>query len=125
MSGKPKVMHVDDDPNLREITRMSLELVGDFELVQFDSGLKAVAEAEKHDPDLILLDIMMPELDGLETFKLLRKVEGYADKPIVFMTAKASQADNEQLMELGAVEVIFKPFDPMELPDKLRAIMDR
>ncbi|MEQ9259580.1 MAG: response regulator, partial [Roseovarius sp.] len=75
MTGRPTVMHVDDDADLREITRLSLELVGDFNLIQFDSGTKAVEAAPGHDPDLILLDVMMPGLDGVETLKALRKLD--------------------------------------------------
>lgn len=125
MSESPTIMHVEDEPDIREIAKMSLEMVGGFNVVQFSNGAEAVAQAAQHDPDLILLDVMMPGMDGEETFIELRKLDGFADKPIVFMTAKASQADNTKLLSLGAAEVIFKPFDPMALPDQLRAIMAR
>ncbi|MEQ9259479.1 MAG: response regulator, partial [Roseovarius sp.] len=86
---------------------------------------KAVEAAPGHDPDIILLDVMMPGLDGEETQKALRKLDAYRDKTFDMLTAKASQADNAALMEAGAVEVIYKPFDPMTLPDQLRAILSR
>lgn len=66
---------------------------------------------------------MMPGMDGMETLRGLRRVPGYAEKPIAFMTAKASHEDNEQLLELGAVAVITKPFDPLKLPDQLKDIL--
>ncbi|SEK21334.1 response regulator [Pacificibacter marinus] len=117
-----KIMHVEDDPDIREISRMSLELVGGFEVTQFVCGKDAVDNAPEEAPDMILLDVMMPIMDGIETFHHLRKRENYANVPIIFVTAKASLADFSQLRSMGATEVILKPFEPMELPNQLQEI---
>ena len=115
-------MHVEDDPDIREITRMSLELVGGFEVTQFSSGQDAVNWNPDVTPDMVLLDVMMPVMDGVETLKQLRKLDQFANVPIVFVTAKASRADFGQLRELGAKGIILKPFEPMELPAQLLEI---
>ncbi len=118
------IMHVDDEPDIRELTRLSLEMMGGFDVVQFASGVEAVEAAASHRPDLVLLDVMMPELDGTETFRRLRALEAYRDIPIAFMTAKASVNDQKELLALGAITVIAKPFDPMTLPDIVRSLLN-
>lgn len=117
-----RILHVDDEPDIREIVRMSLAMVGGFEVEQYPSGIDAIENAAAFDPDLIILDVMMPNLDGEETFVRLRAIEALADKPIVFMTARASSADYEKLRALGAEDILIKPFDPMALPDQVREI---
>ncbi|WP_460275323.1 response regulator [Celeribacter sp. ULVN23_4] len=114
-----RIMHVEDDPDIREITRMSLELVGGFEVVQFNSGKEAVDNAPAQAPDMVLLDVMMPVMDGIETLQHLREMEQFADVPIVFVTAKTSRADFGHFKAIGAQDVILKPFEPMELPNQL------
>jgi CheY-like chemotaxis protein len=76
-------------------------------------------------PDIILLDVMMPDMDGIETFHRLREVPALEETPIVFMTAKAMPDEVKRYRAMGAAEVIAKPFDPMTLPDQLRKIWDR
>jgi DNA-binding response OmpR family regulator len=117
-----RILHVDDEPDIREIVRMSLAMVGGFEVEQYPSGIAAIEHAAAFDPDLIILDVMMPTLDGEETFVRLRAIESLSDKPIVFMTARASNADYEKLRALGAEDILIKPFDPMALPDQVREI---
>ncbi|WP_417280541.1 response regulator [Celeribacter sp.] len=117
-----RIMHVEDDPDIREITRMSLELVGGFDVVQFKCGKDAIDSLPSEVPDLILLDVMMPIMDGMETLKRLRQVEAYVDVPIIFVTAKTSRADFGHLRAIGAQDIILKPFEPMELPEQLREI---
>ena len=118
------IMHVEDDPDIREITRMSLELVGGFDVMQFSCGKDAIDNLPEQTPDMILLDVMMPIMDGVETLKHLRKIERFADVPIIFVTAKASRADFGQLRAIGAQDIILKPFEPMELPTQLLKIWE-
>lgn len=119
------IMHVEDDPDIRQIARMSLELVGGFEVAQFESGPAVLEQAASLRPDMVLLDVMMPGMDGEETYARLRQIDGYATVPIVFLTAKASRVDFDRLRVLGAADVILKPFDPMTLPEQIREIWAR
>ncbi|MBU2890383.1 response regulator [Celeribacter halophilus] len=117
-----RIMHIEDDPDIREITRMSLELVGGFDVIQFEGGDIALENLPNDAPDMILLDVMMPVMDGIETYARLREIDAYKDVPIIYVTAKTSKSDFKHLKENGALDVIIKPFEPMELPDQLRAI---
>ncbi|WP_244906095.1 response regulator [Celeribacter ethanolicus] len=119
-----RIMHVEDDPDIREITRMSLELVGGFDVIQFKCGKDAVENLPTEAPDLILLDVMMPVMDGVETLKRLREVAAYAEVPVIFVTAKTSRADFGHLKAVGAQDIILKPFEPMELPGQLLKIWE-
>lgn len=115
MSGQLKIVHVDDDPDIREISRIALELVGGLEVVQFASGQEALAGALAAQPDLFLLDVMMPGMSGEQTLQALRAIPAFATTPAIFMTAKAQHSDIDTLKAAGALEVIVKPFDPMLL----------
>src|SRR5712692_8172295 len=108
-----RIMYVDDEPDVRKVAKISLELVGKFTLCLCGSGREAIAQAEQFMPDLILLDVMMPEMDGPTTLAALREIEILASTPVVFMTAKAQPAEIARYRELGAVEVFTKPFQPM------------
>lgn len=114
-----RVLQVDDDADILEITRLSLVELGGFELLQFRSGIEALASYRAFNPDLILLDVMMPELSGEETFQRLSEGIDPTKTPIVFMTAKGNQNSRTRLMALGAREIILKPFDPMLLADQV------
>ena len=116
------IMHVEDNPILREITLMSLEMIGDFEVVQFISGKDAIDNLPDQTPDMVILDVIMPDMGGMETLKQLRKIERFAKVPIVFVTA--SDADSDELMALGAQGIILKPFEPMDLPAQLLKIWE-
>jgi len=120
-----KILHVEDELDIQEIAKMSLEGVGGFEVMQCVSGEDALSVAPGYDPDLILLDVMMPGMDGEETFKRLSEFEGFEKKPVIFMTAKAAKNNIQALIELGAADVITKPFDPILLPESVREIWKR
>lgn len=120
-----RILHVDDEPDIREIVRLSLEMVGGFEILQVASGHEALEKIEAFAPDMVILDVMMPGLDGEQTFTQMRQIEGFSTTPIVFMTARASGSDSETLHRLGATDVLVKPFDPMALPDQIREIWSR
>lgn len=116
-----KVLHVDDEPDIREVAAMSLDIDPDVELVSAASGQKALEALEAGlRPDVILLDVMMPDLDGPGTLERLRKLPGLADTPVIFMTARAQSHEQQRFLSLGAIAVIVKPFDPMILAQQVR-----
>lgn len=117
-----RILHVDDDEDIRTIADMALKLIGQFELLQCASGKQATEEAEAFRPDLFLLDYMMPDMDGKETLRELRNLPGLSDVPVVFMTARVSEGFSNSLRRDGALDVIAKPFAPMGLADQLRAL---
>ncbi|MGA3310675.1 MAG: response regulator [Xanthobacteraceae bacterium] len=110
-----RILHVDDEPDIREIVDMSLGLNPDFEVRACSSGAEAIAAATEWSPFLILLDVMMPGMDGPTTLTQLRKNPQTSAIPVVFMTARAQTKEVEHFIALGAQGVISKPFDPMTL----------
>jgi two-component system OmpR family response regulator len=110
-----RILHVDDEPDLREIVGLSLGLNPDFEVRACASGAEALATAAEWSPFLILLDVMMPHMDGPTTLRHLRKDPRTAEIPVLFMTARAQAREVEELVGLGSQGVISKPFDPMRL----------
>ena len=115
-----RVLHVDDEPDIREIVELSLGLDPDFTVRSCGSGGDALAAAASWSPDLILLDVMMPMMDGPTTLTHLRQSPKTADIPVVFMTARAQPRELEHFVSLGAEGVIAKPFDPMTLAAVVR-----
>ena len=120
-----RVLFVEDDPDIRTVARISLERVGGFTVLGCSSGTEALERVREFDPDLILLDVMMPGMDGLETLEALRLLPAFREVPVVFMTAKAQAEEVVQYREAGAADVISKPFDPMALPATVREIWSR
>lgn len=116
-----KVLHVDDDDDIRMIARMALEVVGSLDVHQCASGPQAIADAAAFAPDLFLLDYMMPEMSGEDTLRALRKIPGLENVPAIFMTARVQPDIAKALLDDGALAVIPKPFDPMELCTQLHA----
>ena len=119
------MLFVEDDPDIRTVARMSLETVGGFQVLGCSSGAEALERVEAFAPDLILLDVMMPGMDGLETLQSLRLLPCAREVPVVFMTAKVQAEEVVRYREAGAVDVISKPFDPMALPATVREIWRR
>ncbi|WP_028238564.1 response regulator [Stutzerimonas azotifigens] len=117
-----RILHVEDDPSIQAVTRLALEMVGGFEVLSCSSGPQALAQVDAFAPDLILLDVMMPGMDGPQTLAGLREHPALADVPVAFMTAKVHPGEIEHLRGLGAQEVIIKPFDPMQLAQQVRLI---
>jgi two-component system, OmpR family, response regulator len=120
-----RILYVDDEPDIRTVARMALETVGRFTVKLCASGAEALGEAPGFAPDLILLDVMMPEMDGPATLAALRQLPECATTPVVFLTAKVQSSEVEDLKSLGAIEVVAKPFKPMQLPQTLREIWAR
>jgi two-component system OmpR family response regulator len=119
-----RILYVEDEPDIQAVAKMALELVGGFTLCVCSSGQEALDRAAAFGPDLVLLDVMMPGMDGPSTLKALRAMPGFEAKPVVFMTAKAQPQEIRYFKDLGALDVITKPFDPMALPTTLKAIWD-
>ncbi|WP_019962328.1 response regulator [Woodsholea maritima] len=122
MSELKRLAYVEDDPDIRAIAELALVDIGGFDLSLFSCGQAAVEGMEGAGPDLILMDVMMPGMDGFETVRRLRKIESLSATPIVFMTAKAQVQDIQQYKDLSLSGVITKPFDPMSLGQDVRDI---
>jgi len=119
-----KILLVEDDDNIRLITRTSLEGLTSWSVVEANSGQVALNLAAMEMPDLILLDIMMPGMDGPTTFSHLRENAATATIPVIFMTAKVQTQEVEGYIKLGAAGVITKPIDPMLLPEQITGILE-
>lgn len=122
MAALKRILMVDDEADIRAIAHLSLTAVGGFTVELCSSGPDAIQKAEAFAPDLILLDVMMPGMDGPTTLKGLRESPALAQTPVVFMTAKVQPQEIAQLLACGAMDVLAKPFDPMILPDSLQRI---
>jgi CheY-like chemotaxis protein len=118
-----RVLHVDDDADIREVVAVSLGLDPDFVTRSCASGQEALAVAPEWSPDLILLDVMMPGMDGPATLALLSKNARTARIPVVFMTARAQSREIDLFRSYGVAGVIAKPFDPLTLAESLRKYM--
>src|SRR5260370_31041222 len=116
-----RILHVDDEADIREVVELSLGLDPDFETRNCGSGKEALAVAAEWQPDIILLDVMMPVLDGPATLLQLRDNAKTADIPVIFMTARAQAREVDRFRSLRAVRVIPKPFDPMTLAASVRS----
>jgi CheY-like chemotaxis protein len=120
-----RILCVEDEPDIQTVARIALQDVGGFEVRVCSSGQEALAQAPAFHPDLILLDVMMPEMDGPTTLRALRACADTATIPVIFLTAKVQPQEVAQFKALGALDVIAKPFDPMTLPDAVRGIWNR
>lgn len=116
------ILYVEDDPDIQMVAQIALEVVGGLVLHTFSNGNDAVAAAPSLKPDLLLLDVMMPGIDGPMTLSELRKLPGTASTPVIFMTAKVQAAEIDHYKSLGALGVIAKPFDPMQLAVQVRQL---
>ena len=114
-----QVLCVDDDPDILEVAQLSLEAVGGFRVASAASGAEALTVAKRVQPDIILLDVMMPDMDGPTTLQALRAQPATARIPVVFMTARVQSSEVIEYLEQGAAGVIAKPFDPMTLSAQL------
>jgi two-component system OmpR family response regulator len=119
------VLYVDDDPDICEVVQTTLCLIAGFDVRTASSGEKAIDLAYELRPDLIILDVMMPGLDGPSTYKRLCENTLLADIPVIFMTAKVLPTELAHLLRLGAIGVIGKPFDPMALGDEVLALWNK
>lgn len=120
-----KVLIIDDEDDIRRIAKLSLMKVGKMEVVESSRGAEGIQIAEREQPDCILLDMMMPEMDGTSVLSALLANERTAGIPVIFLTAKAMPSEVDRLKSLGATGVLTKPFNPMNLPGEIRALIGR
>lgn len=120
-----RILHVEDDCSIQAIAKVALEAVGGFQVLSCVSGKAALEQVQAFDPQFILLDVMMPGMDGPQTLLQLRELVDIQRVPVVFMTAKVQPAEIEHYLSLGARDVITKPFDPMQLANQVREIWTR
>ncbi len=119
-----KVLIIDDEEDTRSIASMSLSILGGLEVVEAESGNEGISKAELEHPDVILLDMMMPIMDGSQTLMALQNNAGTRNIPVIFLTAKAMTSEIEKLKRMGAIGVLTKPFDPTLLAGQVRQILE-
>ena len=117
-----RILHVEDDPSIQAVARVALEAVGGFQVLSCCCGQDALDQVQGFAPDFILLDVMMPGMDGPQTLEKLGQLVDIGQIPVAFMTAKVQPSEIEHYRSLGARDVIIKPFDPMQLATQIRAI---
>lgn len=117
-----KILYLEDDLHISEIALISLRDISSFDVLHCSSGQDAVDRYDSFAPDLLLFDVMLPDMDGPQTLEAIRSRNDGQSCPVVFMTAKAQTHEQQQYMDLGALSVIVKPFDAMMLGDQLNSI---
>ena len=117
-----RILYVEDEPDIRMVAQLALETLGGFTLEICSSGSEALEKIAAFQPQLILLDVMMPGMDGPTTLGKLRELPQFAATPVVFMTAKVQPGEVAAYKKIGALDVIPKPFDPMMLPNQVLKI---
>ncbi|NOY28482.1 MAG: response regulator [Oligoflexia bacterium] len=119
------VLFVDDDPDIRAIVAVVLGTQTDWRVLMASSGAEALTLALAHVPDLVLMDVMMPDMDGPETLQCMHKQPALAQIPVIFLTAATRTGEYDFLLRLGAEAVLTKPFDPLSLADQIRPHLRR
>jgi len=118
-----RVLIIDDEEDIRQVAALSLEAVAGWEVAMACSGPEGIARAVSENPDAILLDVMMPEMDGPTTFLELQKHPETAGIPVLLLTAKVQAADQRRFADISVAAVLFKPFDPMTLADQIAVVL--
>jgi CheY-like chemotaxis protein len=114
-----RILIIDDDDDIREVAALTLETVAGWEVLTANSGANGIQRAREENPDAILLDVMMPGMDGPTTFQELQKIPETARIPVILLTAKVQGADQKRFAELGVAAILFKPFDPLTLAQQM------
>lgn len=120
-----RILYAEDEPLIQAVAKLALEKVGGFEVLICSSGTQALEQARDFAPDLVLLDVVMPGMDGPTTFEHLRQNPDTANLPVVFLTANTQADEVQQYLALGAVGVLAKPFNPMTLAQDIRQVWAR
>lgn len=120
-----RILYVEDEPDIQMVARLALEALGGYTMETCSSGDEALQRAPGFQPQLFLLDVMMPGMDGPSTLKILRALPQFVNTPVIFMTAKVQPGEVAGYKELGVIDVIPKPFDPMVLASRVQEIWER
>jgi len=114
-----RILIIDDDDDIREVAALTLEMVAGWNVVTANSGANGIRKAQEENPDAILLDVMMPGMDGPTTFQEMQKIPEVAKIPVILLTAKVQGADQKRFAALGVAAILFKPFDPLTLAQQM------
>lgn len=117
-----RILYVEDEPDIQSVAKLALEVLGGYEVLLCGSGTEALNQVCGFSPSLILLDVMMPDMDGPTTLQRLREDPNTANIPVIFLTAKTQASEVKRYQALGALDVIAKPFDPMTLAVQVQKI---
>jgi CheY-like chemotaxis protein len=117
-----RIMLADDEPDILEISKIALESIGGYEVAVYTSGRALLEELTEFGPDLIVVDVLMPDLTGPQVLEQIRRVSEHANTPVVYLTGVMQREGDEDLRATGVVDVILKPFDPMTLADRIDGI---
>ena len=118
------ILIVDDDESIQTVVQFGIQMATDWEVLIASSGPQGLKIAGDRSPDVILLDVMMPDMDGIATFKALQSEPQTAQIPVIFLTAKAQTSERRQFNDLGVSGVITKPFNSLDLPDQIVKMLD-
>lgn len=118
-----KILIIDDEDDIREVAALSLETVAGWEVIVANNGAAGLDRARQDKPDAILLDVMMPGMDGPTTFRELQKSPATASIPVILLTAKVQSADQRRFADLGVRAVLTKPFDPLTLSEQMEKVL--
>lgn len=119
-----RILIIDDEPDIRESTQLCLEIARDWEVLTAGSSAEGLEKAAIEQPDVVLLDVMMPDMDGLATFERLQANPATHNIPVILLTAKAQASDRRQFKQFAIAAVITKPYDPLTLADQIDAILE-
>jgi CheY-like chemotaxis protein len=119
-----RILLIEDEQDIRDVAQLALESFGGYVVEVCESGVEALDKVVEFAPDIILLDVMMPDMDGPATLTALREIPEMAETPVIFMTAKSQAREIRRFEKLSALEVITKPFDPTKLSDQVAAISE-
>lgn len=123
MPGQRRILIIDDEDDIRQVAALSLETVAGWEVITASSGAAGIAKAAAEQPDAVLLDVMMPVMDGPTTFEQMRRNPQTAALPVLLLTAKVQGPDQRRFADLGVAAVLFKPFDPLTLAQQISAAL--
>lgn len=118
-----KILIIDDEDDIREVAALSIESIAGWEVVRASSGAQGLARAASEQPDAILLDVMMPGMDGPTTFRKLSEDPATAGIPVLLLTAKVQSSDQRHFADLGVRAVLLKPFDPLTLSTQIAEVL--
>lgn len=118
-----RILIIDDDDDIRQVAALSLETVAGWDVLMANSGANGIRRAQEERPDAVLLDVMMPGMDGPTTFQEFQKIPEIANIPVMLLTAKVQGADQKRFAGLGVAAILFKPFDPLTLAQQISDVL--